>query len=101
MRALLVVLVCLSCAAPADAHTLGMEGARRAAERYVQRIAASAPPTLRATVRGCERRTRHIVDCTGRFVFGSVVCRRTIRVRFTSPHTRRVSTRFDGEAVCR
>ena len=101
-RALLVGLVCLVCAAPADAHTLTMRGARHMADRYVQRVAASASPVVvRATVRGCERRTRHRVDCTARFRFGSVACDRVVRVRFTSEHTRRVSTRFVGDVECR
>ena len=100
MRVLLVLAACLLCAASAQAHTITMAGAQRVADRYAKRIAASARPVPRAGLDVCFRRTRHVVDCVAVFRFSAVRCERMVRVRFTSPHHRRVSIRFVGNTAC-
>ena len=102
VAALILALLVLVLPTSAAAHTLTLRGAERVALRYAERVAVSVTPAPRSTsVRVCERRTRHVVDCTGRFAFaGGTVCERRIRVRFTSPVDRRVSRRFVGDLDC-
>ena len=101
MRVAAVVLALLLWPSAAVAHTLSLQGAARVSLRYAERVAASVVPSPRSTsIRACERKTRHVVDCTARFGFaGGIVCERVVRVRFTSPEGH-VSRRFVGELDC-
>jgi hypothetical protein len=107
MRAALIALAAILAAvpAPADAHRLGLLTAARKARSEALFISGQVHQRSRVSVRYCDRRTRHVVDCRVRYRFvkdGELTgerCYQTIRVRFTSESSRRLEVSFPPASV--
>lgn len=108
---LLVLVAAASLVAPsslAEAHVLTIAAARvkaRSAAGDVASAASSPSRPLRISVRGCDRVSHHIVDCTVRYrlVVGDQqegVCTQVIRVRFYSAGSDRLVASFPSTPLC-
>lgn len=106
MRAVLAVTAILAAfPAPVDAHRLGLVTAARKAHSEALIISGKLPQRSRVSVRYCERRARHVVDCRVRYRFvkdGELTgerCYQTIRVRFVSDRSRGLVVSFPPASV--
>lgn len=106
-RALIVAAAVLAAsAAPVDAHRLSIVRAAHKAHSEALIISGKLPQRSRISVRSCVRTQRHLVDCRVRYRFvdehGELTgqrCYQTIRVRFVSNTTYRLTVSFPPSSV--
>lgn len=106
MRSLLLAVVILA-ALPVSvcAHVLPTPVAAAKARSEALIISGALPQRSRVSVRTCRRLTRHIVDCRVRYRFlkdGKLTgeqCFQTIRVRYTSDRSRRLTVTYPPASV--
>lgn len=89
IRSLLVTVAIGVLAPPAQAHTMPLRQAEAKARSEALLIAGRLEPRPRVSVRGCDRVSRHVVDCMVRYrrvSNGREVgrCMQTVRVRYVS-----------------
>src|ERR1051326_5676425 len=98
MRAAVVIATAVLAAFPAavGAHRLGLVTAANKARSEALFISGVLHQRSRVSVRKCESKTQHIVDCRVRYRFvkdGKLTgerCFQTIRVRYVSERSRRL-----------
>ena len=107
MRACLIAFAAVLAAVPAsaEAHRLGLVTAARKAHSEALIISGELHQRSRVSVRSCQRKARHVVDCRVRYRFvrdGELTgerCYQTIRVRFVSNVSRGLVVSFPPASV--
>ena len=106
LTAMLVSAVALFAASNAEAHTLSIKKAKKVATAYAkqnaQQYADQGLPVTAYGTGGCERKSRHAVDCIYivEFQDGAAACGGEMRISFKSKRSRKLRGRLLNEEQC-